>query len=151
VCVEKNKIQHIAHGCIPLTGNTIASRLYDLYSALNKLIQTYQPREAAIEEVFVQVNAQSALKLGQARGAALIACAQHQLPISEYSARTIKKTAVGYGAANKPQVQYMVRTQLHLTSPIQVDAADALAIAICHCQHRAFTIKMQTALYGKER
>src|SRR3990167_483749 len=134
---KKNVITHITHGCINVKGKTIPERLYFLYQNINALITTYQPNEAAIEEVFVQLNAQSALKLGQARGAALIAFAKNNLVFSEYSARTIKKTAVGYGAASKTQMQYMIQTQLKLTSPIQTDAADALGIAICHAQHRA--------------
>lgn len=142
ICSEKQIVRHIAHGHILLKGNTIAERLHDLYCALCELIKTHGPNEAAIEEVFMQANVQSALKLGQARGAALIACAKHHLPVAEYSARTIKKTAVGYGAASKSQIQFMVKTQLKLTTPLQADAADALAIAICHAQHCAFMKKI---------
>ena len=84
---------------------------------------------------------QSALKLGQARGAALIAIAHYGVPVSEYSAREIKKTATGYGAASKEQMQFMIRTQLQLTAVPQADAADALAIAICHAQHDLFRMR----------
>ncbi len=135
---EKGSVVHIAHGCIHVKGKTVPERLYFLFENINELITAYKPDEAAIEEVFVQLNVQSALKLGQARGAALIAFAKNNLLVSEYSARTIKKTAVGYGAASKSQVQYMIQAQLKLTAPVQADAADALAIAICHSQHRAF-------------
>ena len=132
---EKNNITHIAHGTIHAKGDNIPARLHFIYQQLCETIQSHQPNEAAIEEVFMQINIQSALKLGQARGAALIALAQSALPIAEYSARVIKKTTVGYGAASKEQVQFMVRAQLKLSANPQADAADALAIAICHAAH----------------
>lgn len=127
---------HIAHGTIHAKGNDVPTRLHYIHRELCEIIAKHQPNEAAIENVFMQINFQSALKLGQARGAALVALAHHALPIAEYSAREIKKTAVGYGAASKEQIQFMVRAQLKLTSTPQADAADALAIAICHAQQR---------------
>ena len=133
---EKNNLIHIAHGTIVAKGNSIPARLYFIHEKLCEIISQYKPAEMAIEEVFMQINIQSALKLGQARGVALIAGAKYAMPISEYSARLIKKTAVGYGAASKSQVQFMIRAQLKLTTALQADAADALAIAICHAQHR---------------
>lgn len=140
---EKNNLTHITHGTIAAKGNSIPARLHDIYEKLSEVIATYQPNEAAIEEVFMQVNVQSALKLGQARGAALIAIARYGVTVHEYSARSVKKTTSGYGAATKEQMQFMVRAQLGLTQSPQVDAADALAIAICHAQHRAFLAKTQ--------
>lgn len=140
---EKNNLIHMAHGTIHAKGKTIAERLHDIHRELCGIITLYKPNEAAIEEVFMHANAQSALKLGQARGAALIALTQHALSIAEYSARLIKKTAVGYGAASKEQIQFMVRAQLKLSVNPQADAADALAIAICHCQHRQLANKLQ--------
>lgn len=136
---EKQNLVHITHGTIHAKGDTIAARLYFIYEELSKIIALHKPDEAAIEEVFMQVNVQSALKLGQARGAALIAIARHAVLVHEYSPRVIKKTAVGYGAASKEQIQFMMRAQLKLSANPQADAADALAIAICHAQHR--TIK----------
>lgn len=133
---EKNNLTHIAHGTIHAKGDDMAARLHFIYEELSKVLLHHQPDEGAIEEVFMQINVQSALKLGQARGAALIAMAKHGLPIAEYSPRLIKKTAVGYGAASKEQIQFMIRIQLKLTQPPQADAADALAIAICHAAHR---------------
>lgn len=133
---EKNKLSHIAHGTIHAKGDNVPARLHYIHRELCNIIAQHCPNEAAIEEVFVKINIQSALKLGQARGAALIAMAQHGLPIAEYSAREIKKTAVGFGAASKEQIQFMVRAQLKLTTNPQADAADALAIAICHAQQR---------------
>ncbi len=132
---EKNNLTHIAHGTIHAKGNSMAARLHFIYEQLCEMIARYQPHEAAVEEVFMQINFQSALKLGQARGAALIALARYAVPIHEYSARVIKKTAVGFGAASKEQMQFMVRAQLKLVANPQADAADALAIAICHAQH----------------
>jgi len=136
---DGQKISHIAHGCIKLKGKTIPERLHYLHDALSALIHEHQPDEAAIEQVFVHVNVQSALKLGQARGAALVALARYGLSISEYSPKSIKQTATGYGSASKAQIQFMMRSQLRLTSQPQADAADALAIAICHCQHRTLS------------
>lgn len=140
---EKNNLSHIAHGTLHVKGNSISERLHFIYRELSAIIATHQPNEAAIEEVFMHANVQSALKLGQARGAALIAAAQFAIPISEYSPRAIKKTATGYGAASKEQMQFMIRAQLKLTAMPQADAADALAIAICHAQHRLFRDKMR--------
>ena len=132
---EKSNLSHVTHGTIAAKGNTIATRLHFIHEKLSEIIAEFQPNEAAIEEVFVQINVQSALKLGQARGVALIAAAKYAIPIAEYSARLIKKTAVGFGAASKSQVQFMIQAQLKLTSAPQADAADALAIAICHACH----------------
>lgn len=133
---DKNNLSHIAHGTIHAKGDDVPTRLHYIHHELCNIIAHHRPNEAAIEEVFVKINIQSALKLGQARGAALIAMAQYGLPIAEYSARKIKKTAVGFGAASKEQIQFMVRAQLKLTTNPQADAADALAIAICHAQQR---------------
>ena len=143
VIQDGQNITHVAHGCIKLKGKTIANRLHHLHDALSALIHEYVPDEAAIEEVFVHKNVQSALKLGQARGAALVAMARYGISISEYSPREIKKTATGYGAATKSQIQFMMRSQLKLTTQPQTDAADALAIAICHCQHRVYLEKIR--------
>ena len=147
---DNNNLSHIAHGTIHAKGETIPERLHFIYHELNDIILLHKPDEAAIEEVFMQINVQSALKLGQARGAALIAVAQYEIPISEYSPREIKKTATGYGAASKEQMQFMIRAQLKLTAMPQVDAADALAIAICHAQQRVFREKIGKAknMYG---
>lgn len=139
---EKNVIKHIAHGHIAAKGHSMAERLHHISNTLKNIVAQYQPQEAAIENVFVHRNVQSALKLGQARGAALIALAEYALPIHEYAPREIKKTTAGYGAATKEQVQFMVRSQLRLTKQPQADAADALAIAICHCQHRSVLKKL---------
>ena len=100
-------------------------------------MEKYSPDEVAIEEVFMHKNASSALKLGHARGVAMVACASHRVAVSEYSAREVKQTVVGYGAADKIQVQHMVVNLLRLSATPQADAADALAIAICHSHMRS--------------
>ncbi|OGT45482.1 MAG: crossover junction endodeoxyribonuclease RuvC [Gammaproteobacteria bacterium RIFCSPHIGHO2_12_FULL_38_11] len=137
---EKQNLTHIAHGTINTKGNSMPKRLLHIYHELRDIIATHKPDTAAIEEVFMQVNVKSALKLGQARGVALVALAGFALPIAEYSPRVIKKFASGYGAASKEQMQFMVRTQLKLSVNPQADAADALAIAICHACHHSIQI-----------
>jgi len=120
-------------------------RLLVVYAELGTLIQTHNPDIIAIEEVFYSVNAKSALKLGHIRGVALLAAATAGLPVAEYAPLTIKSTVTGYGLAQKEQVQFMVARLLNLSElPQPADAADALAIAICHIQH-AQTLAAQTA------
>ncbi len=128
----------ITHGFIACKQKELNQRLYHIYQNLSQIIAQYQPDEAAIEQVFTCINHQSALKLGQARGAALTVTAKYALPTAEYSARQVKKSVVGYGAANKTQIQHMIRSLLKLTENPQADAADALAIALCHAYHRHF-------------
>lgn len=111
-------------------------RLLTIYEALLKLIEKHQPEEVAIEDVFVARSAAAALKLGQARASALLAAASAGLPVSEYQPRKVKKSVVGTGGATKEQVQLMVRLLLKMRRPPQADAADALALAICHANHR---------------
>lgn len=122
----------ITHGHIRTKGTEVNQRLQQIQQGLLDVITTHCPDEAAIEQIFTLRNPNSALKLGQARGAALAATAAQNLPTAEYSARKIKLAVVGYGAATKTQVQHMVSVLLKLQTPPQADAADALAIAICH-------------------
>ena len=114
----------------------LSERLHAIHSHLAGLIETHQPDEAAIEDVFVAKSAGSALKLGQARAAAILAAAGHGLSVAEYQSRTIKKSVVGRGGSTKTQVQRMVCTLLNLSCPLSSDAADALAVAICHAHYR---------------
>jgi len=107
-------------------------RLGAIFSGLQKLIETYRPHEAAIETVFVANNAAAAIKLGQARGAAVCAAIACDVPVAEYSPRSVKQAIVGRGGAGKEQVQHMVGVLLGIKGPIQNDAADALAVALCH-------------------
>lgn len=127
---------HLAHGHIRVKGDSFAERLGHIHTALCEVIQQWQPKEAAIEQVFLSNNAMSALKLGQARGAAITAAVTHQLSVAEYAPRVVKKVVTGSGAADKQQVQTMVRAMLQIEQALQVDAADGLAIAICHAHSR---------------
>jgi len=130
---------HVAHGCLALKGETLVLRLQQIFAGLRDIIQHYQPQEAAIEQIFMQENPNSALKLGQARGAVLVAI---NVPVREYSARAIKQAIVGYGAASKEQVQQMVKQLLRLQTKLQSDAADALAIALCHAHSRSMNARL---------
>ena len=118
-------------------------RLAYIFAELSDLLQFYRPDVVAVEEVFYSVNAKSALKLGHVRGVALLAAAMQDLPVAEYAPLSIKSAVVGYGMAQKEQVQFMVARLLHLEhAPEPADAADALAIAICHA-HTAQTLLLQ--------
>ncbi len=126
------KFEYLSSGCIKTTGDEIAGRLDIIFKGVSELIAQYQPKEFAIESVFMAKNPDSALKLGQARGAAIVAATQFGLPVAEYAARHIKLSVVGKGNADKTQVQHMVRHILKLPGTPQADAADALAVALCH-------------------
>ncbi len=136
IATEKGQQNLITHGFIRCQQKALNQRLFHIYEQLTEVIEQYQPHEAAIEQIFTLINPQSALKLGQARGAALTATAKYALETAEYSARQVKQAVVGYGAASKTQVQTMVTSLLKLQAPPQADAADALAIAICHANQR---------------
>jgi len=124
---------------------TMPQRLMQVYSELNAALETWRPDVVAVEEVFYSVNAKSALKLGQVRGVALLAIAAAGLPLAEYAPLKIKSSVVGYGLAGKEQVQFMVARLLELDGPPEPpDAADALAVAICHI-HTAQTLALQGA------
>lgn len=132
--VEGNRHIHITSGYLDIADYAVPERLRKIFIGLQEVITLYQPQEAAIEQVFMQEkNPTSALKLGQARGAAIVALS---MPVSEYSARQVKKSVVGHGAAKKEQVQFMVQRLLNISSELQADAADALAVALCHAQAR---------------
>jgi crossover junction endodeoxyribonuclease RuvC len=128
--------RHVASGCVNVIGHDMVERLRRIYSAVSALVVEYQPDLIAIERVFVHRNPDSALKLGQARGVALCAAASLGAPVHEYAPRAIKMAVTGYGAAGKPQVAQMVRTLLLLEIRLAADAADALAVALCHAQTR---------------
>jgi crossover junction endodeoxyribonuclease RuvC len=137
ITVDGNNLRYIACGRISIPADEeMGERLAALYAGLQTVIAEHQPDEAAVEETFVNKNAASALKLGMARGVVMLAPASAGLPVAEYSANLIKKSVSGYGHAEKDQVAHMVKIllpQAELTSP---DAGDALAVAICHAQHR---------------
>ncbi|OGT88166.1 MAG: crossover junction endodeoxyribonuclease RuvC [Gammaproteobacteria bacterium RIFOXYA12_FULL_61_12] len=123
----------VESGCIRLSPEvTVAHRLGDIFRAVTGIIERCRPDEFAIEEVFLSKNASSALKLGQARGAAICAAATQGLPVHEYAARSVKQAVVGNGAAAKEQVQHMVKLLLNLREDLSPDQADALAVALAH-------------------
>lgn len=144
--VGRAKITHLDHGTIHCPSGDLAERLSKIFEGLSTVAQTHRPHEAAIEQVFIKNNPQSALKLGQARGAALVALAQNAIPVSEYAPKQIKLAAAGHGNASKEQVQKMVKMQLALRETPQEDAADALAIALCHAHTRQLSQQIQKAI-----
>lgn len=127
------QLTYLGSGCIRMNIAELPARLKLIYAGISEIITQFSPDYFAIEQVFMAKNADSALKLGQARGAAIVAAVNHDLPVFEYAARQVKQTVVGLGSAEKSQVQHMVRTLLKLAANPQADAADALAIAITHC------------------
>lgn len=147
--IQGNQNFYLASGCLRLTGETIAIRIQQIYSGLQEILTTHTPHEAAIEQVFMHQNPGAALKLGQARGAAIAALGL-QISIAEYSARQVKQSVVGYGAAKKQQVQHMVKTLLNLKETLQADEADALAIALCHAHSRSAHGQISFARRGKK-
>ena len=135
--VTGSRIRHVANGVAEGRGETLATRLVALFAALEEVIGTYRPDEAAVEETFVNRDAAGTLKLGQARAVALLVPARAGLPIGEYAPNRVKKTVVGVGHADKGQVEYMVRLQLPGIGIAGPDAADALAVALCHAHFAA--------------
>ncbi|GED40960.1 crossover junction endodeoxyribonuclease RuvC [Cobetia marina] len=125
--------RYVDSGCIRMSQVSLDQRLAQIYAGISEVIAMHRPAEFAIEQVFMSKNADSALKLGQARGAAIVCAANHGLPVSEYGPRQIKQAVTGSGAADKAQVQHMVTHTLKLSATPQADAADALAIALTHC------------------
>src|SRR5256884_6917591 len=148
--VDGNRLTHVADGVVhAATDQPLAMRLVSLFRQINSVLQQFQPDEAAVEETFVNRNPSSTLKLGVARGVVLLAPAERGLPVAEYSANLIKKAVVGAGHAEKAQVQMMVRRLLPGCAIVEADAADALAVAICHAHHmstlRAWTERVGSA------
>jgi crossover junction endodeoxyribonuclease RuvC len=138
--VEANRLTHIANGSVTSDGDDkLADRLVQLFDGLQAVIAEWQPQAAAVEETFVNKNPLSTLKLGQARGVALLVPALSGLPVFEYSPNLVKKTVVGTGHAAKEQIHAMVSVLLPGVKITGPDAADALAVAICHAHHRGVT------------
>ena len=140
-----SKCHYIASGCIRTKGDILAPKLDMIFNGISEIINQYQPTEFGIEQVFMAKNPDSALKLGQARGAAIVAATQADLYVCEYSARQIKQAVSGTGGASKEQVQLMVMQILGLSGRPQADAADGLAVAICH----AHTAQSLVAMAGQ--
>jgi crossover junction endodeoxyribonuclease RuvC len=138
-----DSLNHVACGTIATAGiQAQGARLSRIYRGIEQIITRYQPDGVSLEKVFFARNAQSALKLGQARGVALLAAAEKELDVYEYSSNEIKSAVAGYGHASKAQVQSMVASLLHVSGKIATDAADALAAAICHLHCESFRARL---------
>ncbi len=147
--IEKqgNRLLHIDNGAIfTRSDDDLAARLKIIYDGLSQVMLDYAPQAVAVEQIFVAKNALSALKLGHARGTALLAGVNAGLPVFEYSALQVKSAVVGYGRASKVQVQQMVRSLISLPEIAQEDASDALAVAICHANSHGMLEKLQKAI-----
>jgi crossover junction endodeoxyribonuclease RuvC len=127
-----SRLRYVASGVIRTSQTDFAARLCEIFRCMQTIVEQYQPQQIAIEKVFVNRNPDSALKLGQARGAAICGTADAKAEVFEYATRQIKQAVVGSGSAEKAQVQLMMRSILKLDGPVAVDAADALAAAVCH-------------------
>lgn len=133
--------RHLASGCIRTITKEFTGRLGEIFIGIGQVIAEFAPGEVAVEQVFVANNPASALKLGQARGAAITAAVVADLPVFEYSPRSVKSALVGTGKAEKEQVQHMVRVILNLQTRMALDASDALAVALCHAHSHASLIR----------
>ena len=143
IAIRDNRMSHVADGVVMTNPKLpLADRLVQLQDGLIEVLRQWMPDESAVEETFVNTNAASTLKLGQARGIVMVAPANHGIPVSEYTPNLVKKTVVGTGHAAKEQVQMMVRTLLPGCEIKTADAADALAVAICHAHHRESSIRL---------
>ena len=147
--IEDDRSVPVHLGVIKAGSGEFTERLGIIFKGIQKLIKEYRPDEAAVETVFVSHNASSAIKLGQARGAAVCAIIASGLQVAEYSPRSVKQAIVGRGAADKVQVQHMVRILLGLSETPQEDAADALAVALCH-HHTQSTLNRMSGLQGHD-
>jgi crossover junction endodeoxyribonuclease RuvC len=144
---QGNRLRHVDNGAIyTQSSDALPKRLKKIHDGLCEIILQYRPDAVAIEQVFVAKNALSALKLGQARGAAIVASVNADLPVSEYSALQVKSAVVGYGKAAKSQVQQMVKALMNLPEIAQEDASDALAVAICHAHSAHINGQVRQAL-----
>lgn len=133
--VDGNRLSHVANGVCKSKGDDLAQRLLCLHQQMTAIMDIYRPDTAAVEQTFVNKDGAGTLKLGQARGVAMLVPAQYGLQVGEYAPNRVKKTVVGAGHADKAQIAHMVKVQLPGCDPTSPDAADALAIAICHAHH----------------
>jgi len=150
--VDGPRLRHVANGqCTSLAGDHLAQRLMSLHMQLTEVVRLHAPSHAAVEQTFVNKDGAATLKLGQARGIALLVPAQAGLVVGEYAPNTVKKTVVGVGHAGKVQVDHMVRMQLPGVVIVGGHAADALAIAICHAFHSQTAGRLAAAVAGASR
>ena len=145
--IETNGVRsrHLGSGCIRTISGDFPQRLGEIFNGVREVLAEWQPQEVAIEQVFVSRNASSALKLGQARGAAITAVVTLETPIFEYTPAAVKQGLVGNGRAEKEQVQHMVRVILGMQGKMSLDESDALAIALCHAHSNATRRQIEAA------
>ena len=151
ISAKGSNLEYIASGVIKMQTTDFPARLQTIFSDISAILDEHAPDIVAIEEVFMGKNAASALKLGQARGAALVACTCKGLAIAEYSTRKVKQALVGKGQADKAQVQHMVKSVLGLANVPPEDASDALAVAVCHANSEQTLIKMAGTRHARRR
>jgi len=140
---QGSQLSYVASGCIRVQADNFPERLKQIFTGIAALVNDYRPEQMAIEQVFMHKNADSALKLGQARGAAICAVQLQDLPVYEYAARQVKQALVGKGNAEKQQVQHIVKILLSLKGDIQTDAGDALGISLCHAHYQQTLQRLQ--------
>ncbi|MEM6742923.1 MAG: crossover junction endodeoxyribonuclease RuvC [Pseudomonadota bacterium] len=145
-----SRVRHVADGICCSRGDDLATRLLSLHGQLGDVIAAYEPDQAAVEHTFVNKDPAGTLKLGQARAIALLVPAQRGLPVAEYAPNAVKKAVVGVGHADKTQVEHRVRLALPGAAPSGADAADALAVALCHIWQARAGSKLQAALAAAE-
>ena len=148
--IEGNRAIHVTHGQITTRDGELSDKLRRIFRGLSAAVDEFMPDECAVEKVFMYRNADSALKLGQSRGAAIAVCADRELPVFEYTANQVKQATVGKGHAAKAQVQYMVKVLLCLSGVPQADAADALAVALCHGHSRENMLRLKALATGRQ-
>jgi crossover junction endodeoxyribonuclease RuvC len=140
--IDGQDLRYIESGCIRTGGGAMAERLAEIFQGIGAIVDRYTPDEVAVEKAFVHKNADSALKLGQARAAAICGTISRSLPLHEYTPREVKLAVVGKGGAGKDQVQHMMRMLLGLKGKLQPDSADALAVAVCHAHSRTLGARL---------
>lgn len=146
--MDGNHARHVKHGVIRVKGEALPVKLRLIFEQITEVVSEFQPDEMSIEKVFMHKNADSAIKLGQARGAAITACSVKKLDVFEYTANQVKQATVGKGHAAKEQVQHMVKILLCLDKKPQADAGDALAIALCHGHSREGIKRINAGVSG---
>ncbi|MBT8445751.1 MAG: crossover junction endodeoxyribonuclease RuvC [Gammaproteobacteria bacterium] len=151
VRMDAGRVLYIDSGCIRTDDAPLPEKLHQIYTSLSAIVARVNPEQSAIERVFMNINVDSALKLGQARGAAICALAGAGLPVAEYSPNQIKQAVVGRGHAGKEQVQHMIRALLCLDHQPPADAADALAVAVCHGHTASGRLALMRAQSGRRR
>ena len=149
--VDGSRLVHVANGVCKSDGDDLSERLLSLFNQLSEILARFGPDRAAVEQTFVNKDGAGTLKLGQARGIAMLVPARAGVPVGEYAPNTVKKAVVGVGHANKRQVDHMVRLQLPGVEIAGADAADALAIAICHAHYGQSAGRLEMAVKRADR